>query len=93
MRRNKCEGMTKPVPWISLSEASQKMGIAKPHNARLRLQRLEESSGERILRRNGSRWEVSPAALLRAQTDRTEQLGALEHRIARLERRIAARKR
>jgi DNA-binding transcriptional LysR family regulator len=85
--------MTKPVPWISLAEAAQKMGIAKPHNARLRLQRLEESSGERILRRNGSRWEVSPAAMLRAMTDRTEQLGALEHRVTRLERRIFKRAR
>lgn len=77
------------VAHIPLSKAAESMGLA-PFNARKRLQRLEQATGEPILLWTGTRWLVNPVALERATTDRREDLGDLERRIGRLE--LAIRK-
>lgn len=74
--------------WIPLSEAAKRIGFASPKWALRRLARLERLSKERVLRRVGGRWEVSLAALERANSEADPRLEDLVERQRVAEERI-----
>lgn len=76
--------------WVTLAQAARAMGMT-PKGAKGRLAKLEKSTGETILRRVGTRWEVSGTALDRALNEpEVEPLSEVHDRLRVVEERVEA---
>src|SRR5690606_18767628 len=78
--------------WVPLAQAAGHMGMSR-FGARKRLQRLQATTGETILRQVGVRWEVSTEALRRALSEPERRVDDLARTVAVHDERIEALRR